>query len=218
LPNNVVAKSPAGEIIGTIFSTATPFDTPRLMTELLDWTNRSLELKIYHPLLVIGIFIVHFLAIHPFQDGNGRLSRILSNLLLLKSGYTYIPYASLESIVESNKNNYYLALRTSQSTFEKDHYDAEPWVNFFLNTLSTHKNILEKVLTNEKSILKLPVLSSSILDLAKTRRKITTPEVALALGKSKRTINTNIKKLLDFGYLEAHGAGKARFYTLSELI
>ncbi len=92
--------------IGVIFETTTPFATPLEMEKLLDWTNQTLQNQIYHDLLVIAVFIVVFLAIHSFQDGNGRLSRVLTTLLLLHSGYTYVPYASLESIIEENKGLY----------------------------------------------------------------------------------------------------------------
>jgi len=114
LPNHVEAFDHNGKSLGIIFETALPFETPMKMETLLKWTNHNLEAKELHPLLIIAIFIVHFLAIHPFQDGNGRLSRILTTLLLSQNGYSYIPYSSLESIFEQNKYNYYLALRKAQ--------------------------------------------------------------------------------------------------------
>ena len=89
-----------------VFETASPFDTPRLMGELVQWANDNLESGELHKLIVIAIFVVVFLAIHPFQDGNGRLSRVLTTLLLLRSGYDYVPYSSLESIIEQNKDSY----------------------------------------------------------------------------------------------------------------
>jgi Fic family protein len=89
--------------IGTVFETATPFDTPRRMTELVSWVNNEREKAVLHPLLVIALFVVVFLEIHPFQDGNGRLSRVLTTLLLLQAGYAYVPYCSLESVIEANK-------------------------------------------------------------------------------------------------------------------
>ncbi len=97
-----------------VFETATPFDTPRLMTELVDWYNRESVEKNIHPLLAIAVFVVVFLEIHPFKDGNGRLSRVLTTLLLLQAGYAYVPYSSLEAVVEQNKQSYYLALRQTQ--------------------------------------------------------------------------------------------------------
>ena len=118
LPNSVEAFDENGRSLGVIFEPATPFETPRLMDELVAWTQEALESARYHPLLVIAVFIVRFLAIHPFQDGNGRLSRALTTLLLLRAGYGYVPYSSLERVVEENKNAYYLALRRAQSTLD----------------------------------------------------------------------------------------------------
>jgi len=92
LPNSVAAFDDAGQQIAVVFETASPFDTPRLMAELVAWLREAQELKRLHPLLVIAIFTVVFLEIHPFQDGNGRLSRVLTTLLLLKAGYAYVPY------------------------------------------------------------------------------------------------------------------------------
>ena len=94
----------------------------------------------HHPLILIGIFIVVFLAIHPFKDGNGRLSRILTTLLLLRAGYGYVPYSSMEGIVEANKDNYYLALRRTQQTIRKEKQNWEYWLVFFLKTMSKQKD------------------------------------------------------------------------------
>src|SRR5262249_13310427 len=107
-PNHVEAFDAEGRSLGIVFQTASPFDTPRLMTELVDWTRRALGAGTHHPLLVIGVFVVRLLAIHPFQDGNGRLSRALTTLLLLRAGYAYAPFSSLERVVEENKDAYYL--------------------------------------------------------------------------------------------------------------
>jgi len=104
--NNVVAFDPNGKQIGVVFETATPFDTPRLMTELVSWFAETTDDRRLHPLLVTAIFTVVFLAIHPFQDGNGRLSRILSTLMLLRAGYAYVAYSSLESVIEHSKEAY----------------------------------------------------------------------------------------------------------------
>ena len=106
LDNHVEAFGPDGKSLGVVFRTATPFDTPRLMIELVDWTRQSLQEGDLHSLVVIAIFIVVFLEIHPFQDGNGRLSRVLTTLLLLRAGYTYVPYSSLESVIEQSKEQY----------------------------------------------------------------------------------------------------------------
>jgi Fic family protein len=85
--NDVGAFDAAGTMIGIVFETATPFDTPRRMTDLVQWLNDARELKRIHPLLIVAVFVVTFLEIHPFRDGNGRLSRALTTLLLLQAGY-----------------------------------------------------------------------------------------------------------------------------------
>ena len=113
------------------------------MSELIQWTNHNLENRIIHPIIVIAIFVVHFLAIHPFQDGNGRLSRLLTNLLLLKSGYHYVMYSSLESIIEENKSSYYLALRKTQITINTDNPNYDDFIMFFINSLEKQKLRLE---------------------------------------------------------------------------
>src|SRR5574344_2775893 len=112
------------------------------MEELVHWTRKNLDDRFFHPLIVIGIFIVEFLAIHPFEDGNGRLSRALTCLLLMKAGYNYMPYSSTESIIEDNKEAYYRALRQTQITLNKNP-DYEPWLMFFLKTLQKQKIRLE---------------------------------------------------------------------------
>ena len=116
IPNNVGAFNERGEQVAVVFETATPFDTPRLMQELAEWVRQTRDSKALHPLLIVAVFVVVFLEIHPFEDGNGRLSRILTTLLMLQSGYNYVPYSSLESIIEQNKGAYYLALRQTQGT------------------------------------------------------------------------------------------------------
>src|SRR3972149_6299162 len=119
-PNSVAAFDETGAQIGIVFETATPFDTPRLMTELITWFQDERSAAKLHPLLLIGVWVVVLLQIHPFQDGNGRLSRVLTTLLLLQAGYAYVPYSSLESVIEQNKEDYYLALRQTQGTIRTD--------------------------------------------------------------------------------------------------
>jgi Fic family protein len=134
-PNSVMAFDEEGRQTGIPFATASPFETPRLMAELIDWLTHVRAAGSLHPLLIIGIFIVVLLEIHPFQDGNGRLSRILTTLLLLQAGYAYVPYGSLESAIEQNKQDYYDALRQTQITIRTAKPDWQPWLLFFLRSL-----------------------------------------------------------------------------------
>ncbi|NQV70741.1 MAG: Fic family protein [Pseudohongiella sp.] len=144
LSNSVEAFDPEGESLGIVFETTSAFDTPREMEALISWVNSAIENREHHPFLVAAVFIVTFLAIHPFQDGNGRLSRVLTALILLKSGYSYMPYSSMESVIEQNKEGYYKALRRTQASLKGEVPDWQPWVMFFLKALRKQKRNLEK--------------------------------------------------------------------------
>lgn len=216
LANHVEAFNADGKSLGTVFRTASPFETPDLMAELVDWTRAALEARVVHPLLVIGVFVVVFLEIHPFQDGNGRLSRILTTLLLLREGYGYVPYASLESVIEQTKDSYYLALRQTQGTIRTDHPDWRPWVVYFLKALKRHKDHLERKVERERLILgDLPELSVRILELARERGRITVGEAAKATGTSRNTVKDHIRTLADKDHLSRHGAGRGTWYSLA---
>ena len=215
LSNNVEAFTPEGKSLGIVFATATPFDTPRYMDELLAWTNEALQEKLLHPLLITAIFTVVFLEIHPFQDGNGRLSRILTTLLLLKSGYAYVSYSSLESVIEKNKESYYLALRQTQGSIRTDTPDWQPWVLYFLKALGKQKQILERKIKRERMILgDLPTLSVEVLEIARDHGRLTVSDVVNATSANRSTVKDHIKSLHQNGFLEKHGAGRGTWYSL----
>lgn len=215
-PNNVVAFDESGQQIGIVFETATPFDTPRLMTELVAWFAEATEEKRLHPLLVITIFTVVFVAIHPFQDGNGRLSRILTTLMLLRAGYAYVPYSSLESVVEQSKEGYYLALRHTQGTIRTDNPDWEPWLLFFLRALQQQKQRLAKKIEREKlAVSSLPEHSVGILDHARDHGRVSIGEMVKLTGVSRNTLKEHFRQLVDKGYLSKQGGGRATWYVLS---
>lgn len=214
-PNHVEAFDESGKSLGIIFKTITPFETPIQMHDLINWTRETLETKLLHPLLVIGIFIVKFLEIHPFQDGNGRLSRLLTTLLLLKEGYTYVPYSSLESVIEDNKDGYYLALRRTQTTLETDKPNWEPWLIFFVRSLLKQKQLLEAKITKEKAIrIELPELSEIIIELAEKHGRVTITDIIEATGFNRNTIKKHLRDLVNNGYLTQNGKGPATWYTL----
>jgi Fic family protein len=213
--NSVAAFDENGVQIGIVFETATPFDTPRLMTELVTWVNDEREKAVLHPLLVTAIFIVVFLEIHPFQDGNGRLSRVLTTLLLLQAGYAYIPYSSLESVVEANKDAYYLALRQTQSTIRTDAPNWQPWLVFFLRSLSEQVRRLEKKIEREKIVLAaLPTLSLLIVEFAREHGRVTMAEAIKLTGASRNTLKQHFRDLIKRGHLEQHGSGRGVWYGM----
>ncbi len=214
ISNSVAAFDENGQEIGIVFHTASPFDTPRYMTELVAWTDTHLKDNFYHPLIVIGIFIVHFLAIHPFQDGNGRLSRALTTLLLLQKGYNYVPYSSIESIIESNKDGYYKALRKTQKNIFTDAIDYTPWLSFFLKTLVKQKNHLENKLTTlTTDTSKLTRLAQDILTIFTTQNNLTITEISTHLNAKPDTIRKSVKNLVNTNHLTKNGTTKGAWYS-----
>jgi len=212
--NQVEAFDEDGKSIGVIFVTASPFDTPYRMQHLVEWTNHVLKNRTLHPILVTAVFVVEFLAIHPFQDGNGRLSRILTTYLLLSAGYAYVPYSSLEAIIEHSKEGYYLALRQTQGTLEQDAPDWQPWILFFLKALLKQKQRLETKLQREHLLLgQLPPLSVNILELAKSRGQVAISDIIFITGANRNTVKKHLENLVLSGQLQKHGVGKGTFYT-----
>lgn len=212
-PNSVSAFDADGNVIGVVFRTATPFDTPRLMSELVEWTKNSLEEDLLHPLLVTAIFTVVFLEIHPFQDGNGRISRILTTLLLLRCGYAYVPYSSLESVIEKTKESYYIALRRTQGTIRSGSPEWQPWILYFLCSLQQQKKNLEKKIERERLVIdKLPELSVQILELAKEHGKITIGQVVTITSANRNTVKKHLQSLVSANHLAQHGTGKGTWY------
>jgi Fic family protein len=211
MPNHVEAFDGDGHSLGVVFETASPFATPRLMTELLDETNTALKGEEYHPLLVIGAFVLRFLTIHPFQDGNGRLSRALTTLLLLRAGYAYVPYSSLERVVEENKDGYYRALRRSQRRGGEEPGD---WLGFFLLCLRRQTETLAVKIENERLMDPMPPLSAAILNLVREHGRVTVASVAGATSTSRNTVKNHLTKLIDAGALVRHGRGRGTWYSL----
>ena len=218
LDNHVIAFDADGREIGVLFETTTPFDTPREMEELAAWTAKAINEEALHPLLIIAVFVVTFLAIHPFQDGNGRLSRVLTTLLLLRAGYDYVPYASLESMIEENKDLYYKALRRTKTTLKDDTPDWEPWVVFFLRCLKKQKNNLAQWLDSEQITsdddAELPEISLKILALLRTHSRRNIVQITEATGANRNTIKLRLRELVEAGKIRRHGKARATWYTL----
>ncbi len=213
--NSVAAFDENGIQLGIVFETATPFDTPRLMSELVDWVAQERDKVQLHPLLVISIFVVVFLEIHPFQDGNGRLNRVLTTLLLIQAGYAYVPYSSLESVIEVNKEAYYLALRQTQGTVRTEAPNWQPWLVFFLRSLVEQVRRLEKKVEREKMVLaSLPELSLQIVEFAREHGRVTIGEAVKLTGASRNTLKQHFRNLTERGSLNQHGSGRGVWYDL----
>jgi len=212
--NRVAAFDADGKQVGVVFETASPFETPRRMAELVDWFRQAQQGGL-HPLIAIGIFIVVFLEIHPFQDGNGRLSRVLTTLLLLPAGYAYVPFSSLESVIEHSKEGYYLALRRTQGTIRTEAPDWTPWLTFFFTALQRQMRRLRGKVERERLLLaKLPDLAIQILDHARDHGRVTIADAVVITGASRNTLKLHFKTLRERGLLALHGQGRGAWYSL----
>ncbi len=217
ISNSVGAFNEKGEQVAIVFETATPFDTPRLMQELIDWVRYAKDNKTHHPLLIVAIFVVVFLEIHPFEDGNGRLSRILTTLLMMQLGYNYVLYSSLESIIEQNKAGYYLALRKTQTAIRTNSPNWQPWLVFFLSSLCSQvKRLSEKVESEKLFTQHLPKLSAELMALAREQGRITTQLAEQRTGANRATIRSHLIKMVKDGHLVQYGAGRGTWYISAE--
>jgi Fic family protein len=211
--NKVAMVSPTGEPIEILFDTTEAWKTPKEMQELVEWTQQAFLEKEIHPLTIIGNFVVEFLHIHPFEDGNGRLSRVLTNLLLLQHEYMYIPYVSHEKIVEENKIDYYLALRNSQKTFRSKAEDLSYWMTFFTNVLYTQaQQALELISETEVAKLLSPQQQKVWEYISTLENEFTPREIEEETKIPRPTISQVLEKLLKLKWIERRGLGRGTRY------
>lgn len=210
--NKVEMVDEKGRRIGILFDTTPAYLTPKQMQELLEWTNNVLEKEVYHPLLVIGNFLVEFLNIHPFEDGNGRFSRVLTNLLLLKEGYLYMPYVSHEKLIEDQKPAYYIALRKSQKTFNSKNETIIDWLNFFLAIVLTQSQEAINLISSENLETILSKKQLSVWHYLQTVSEVTPKQIIKRTGIPKPTVYQILTKLLKLKKIERLGLGRSVRY------
>lgn len=214
--NDVAMFNAEGKSVGVIFETTRAYLAPKQTQELMYWTQEALKEKKYHPLLIIGNFVVEFLKIHPFQDGNGRLSRILTNLLLLKSGYEFVPYVSHEKIIEDNKSEYYLALRKSQKTFDKKKKDITAWLEYFLTVLHTQARLAIEMLSTEKIETLLSPKQLLVWNYLLNVSEVTAGEIVEKTGVLRPTVNQALDRFLSMKKIQRIGMGRTTRYKIIE--
>ena len=210
--NKVHMVDAAGKSVGTLFDTTPAYLTGKEMQELVEWTTEALKNKTAHPLLIIGNFIVEFLKIHPFEDGNGRISRILTNLLLLQEGYLFVPYVSHEKLVEDNKPDYYMALRTSQKTFKSKDEDISAWMNFLLTVLHNQAKAAVNLLTEEDMAKILSPKQLVVWEFLQTVEEASPGDIAKKTKVVRATVNQVLTKLVSLKKIERIGAGRTTRY------
>ncbi|MFH1542104.1 MAG: Fic family protein [bacterium] len=210
--NKVMMVNGSGKPIGVLFDTTPAYLTPKAMLELVEWTQGALAEKKDHPLLIAGSFIVDFLNIHPFEDGNGRLSRILTNLILLREGYRYVPYISHEKLVEDLKPEYYLALRKSQKTLGRKNENIADWLDFFLTVLLKQAEMAVALLSAENIDKLLSPKQILVWQFIQSVDEATPMEIAKKTKVARPTVNQALVRLLSFKKIEKLGLGRSTRY------
>lgn len=218
MENKVHMIDERGQSIGVLFDTTPAYLTSITMQELVEWTQKALREKSYHPVLTIGNFIVEFLQIHPFQDGNGRLSRILTNLLLLKEDYLYIPYVSHEKLIEDNKPDYYLALRNSQKTFNTGKEYVTPWLQFFVKVMLLQSQMAVNLLILETIEKILSPIQIKVWNYFLRVKQAAPLEISRNTKVARPTVNQVLSKLLKLKKIERVGLGRSTRYRLIKFL
>lgn len=212
--NRVEARDGDGNLVGIIFDPTPPHLVPKEMQELLEWTRAELATDNFPTLLIIANFVFEFLAIHPFQDGNGRLSRILTNLMLLQAGYEFTPFVSHEKIIEDHKAEYYLALNSAQRSWKSDSEDLSHWTQFFLDVLQTQSQNALQLMEEEPVDLFLSAKQAQIWEFANSQDTFSRGEAIAHTGLNPRTVDHSLRKLVDMNKLERLGQGRATRYRI----
>lgn len=215
-PNRVEAKDQSGNIVGVIFDPTPPHLTPKEMQELTEWQQWADAEDFKHPLLRIGNFAFEYLAIHPFQDGNGRTSRLLTNLLLLQKGYMFTALVSHEKLIEERKAEYYLALNKAQSSWKKKKEDIYPWMLYFLEIVKAQAVAALEIIQRDQVEHLLSEKQLALWQWAQGRTEpvFSRKDAVEALGFPPRTVEAAIKKLVQLKKLEKIGEGRATRYRL----
>ncbi|MBI5555026.1 MAG: Fic family protein [Elusimicrobia bacterium] len=203
-----------GKSVGLLFDTTPAWLTSKEMRELVEAVQDEFRKRTFPPLLIIADFLVEFLLIHPFEDGNGRLSRILTNLLLLKNGYEYIPYVSHEKLVEDDKNNYYLALLKSQKTMRSSKPDITPWLIFFLNIIEKQAVMAIELLQKENVEKVFSPKQLLVWKYLVSVKQASPREISRMTKVMRPTVNQSLGKLLKLKKIERIGLGSATRYRI----
>jgi Fic family protein len=190
-----------------------PLLIPAQMETLSGWLPSRLEGGAFHPLLVVAGYLLEFLAIRPFADGNGRMSRLLTNLLLLRCGHAYLPYGSLDAAIHARREEYYLALRRSQASRNLPRPDISPWLFAFLDALEeTQRREAKEVIARLPAEEALSANQAAVMDLAAKEGEVTNRRVGAILGLSRETAKQTLNRLVSLGALRRLGSGRATRY------
>jgi len=215
-PNRVEAKDGSGNLVGVIFEPTPPHLTKKEMEDLIGWYAWAQTEGYRHPLILIANFVFEYLAIHPFQDGNGRTSRLLTNLMLLQNGYAFAALVSHEKLIEETKADYYLALSRSQRTWKAKAEDVTPWLTYIFDIFRRQARAAQAILESDQFEYLLSEKQLTLWNWAQglAGGEFSRGDAIEALGIAPKTVEQIIKKLLGMKKLKQLGQGRATRYRL----
>ncbi len=212
--NKVVANYPDGTQ-RVLFDPTPPHLTPVEMPQLIGWLNERIEKKDMHPLVFIAGFVYEFLSIHPYKDGNGRLSRLLTTLLMMKQGYEFIQYVSFENVIEASKDEYYRVLMDGQQNRYKDNEKISAWVLYFMQSLIIlTKRLDAKYETYSKLKIALNKRQQQVLDFVRENEPAQVGDIEKALKESRNTLKKDLAYLVREKLLLKTGDRKGTRYHI----
>ncbi len=211
MQNYIVANFPDGSS-RTLFTPPSPIETPDAVQSLCGTFNKAMDVAEIDSLLLIPTFIKDFLCIHPFNDGNGRMSRLLTTLLLYRSGFVVCKYISLEKKIERTKDAYYDVLESSSENWNEGANDNTPFIKYLLGIiLSAYRDFEERLsLIDDK-----PSAAEAVEQVIRKRiGKFTKSDIQEECpALARQTIEKALKELCDAGKIEKQGGGRATFYV-----
>lgn len=213
---NIIAETKADGTQVVRFTPLPPYETPAAIDAICESFNQVIDSCVIDPLVLIPVFIHDFLCIHPFNDGNGRMSRLLTTLLLYRCGYMVGRYISIESKIEKTKSNYYDALEKSGIDWYEENNDLSPFIKYILGIiLASYRDFESRMsLVDEK----LPAIEQVRMAIKEKIGKFTKSEIMeLVPAVGKASVENSLKKLTEEGFIERHGKGKSTFYTRKDI-
>lgn len=193
------------------FMSLDPFETPTAIEKMCESFNRETDACEVDPLILIPAFIVDFLCVHPFNDGNGRMSRLLTTLLLYRAGYVVGKYVSLESKIEKTKESYYKALEKSDINWNREENDLTPFIKYILGTvLAAYRDFEQRVILVEDKSSAIDLVRNAVNNTIGKFTKSDIMELVPSVGKS--SVENSLKILIGEGVIGRDGKGKATFY------
>lgn len=188
-----------------------PFETPTAIEKMCESFNRETDACEVDPLILIPAFIVDFLCVHPFNDGNGRMSRLLTTLLLYRAGYVVGKYVSLESKIEKTKESYYKALEKSDINWNREENDLTPFIKYILGTvLAAYRDFEQRVILVEDKASAIDLVRNAVNNTIGKFTKSDIMELVPSVGKT--SVENSLKILIEEGVIGRDGKGKATFY------